>query len=198
MSQTIIIITGCGYIIRTIPDNDDKNYVIESSISECSGTETSSAAIWHHAGNIKINNINTSNHQITEYAAYMIEFPTGNAYMSYITTSNTSSSKTAGMLNSYGNFFISYCNYLDNEINGFDSPLIMCSPPCGFSYCSFMRNKGNKIFFDGPFIDHCYFKDNSGYQGNIESGEPLDSAISHYTSFFKVVNFESFVNLISR
>ncbi|EAY11419.1 hypothetical protein TVAG_418560 [Trichomonas vaginalis G3] len=128
--------------------------------------------------------MNTSNHEITRDAAYLIQSPTGTGILNLTTAFNTSSKEEAGMFNYDGTFKITKCNYLSNTYTGSDNGIIYCNNQCTFLDCSFMNNKGNKFFSGNPSINHCYFKDNevSDYPNNINSVDPLDSFISHYTT----------------
>ncbi|EAY11413.1 hypothetical protein TVAG_418500 [Trichomonas vaginalis G3] len=171
---------GCGYCIDFA--SSKKNYAFESSVSSCSGY---GGAFSHYQGYIQVSNMNTSNHEITYDAAYLIQFPTGTGILNLTTAFNTSSKEEAGMFNNDGTFKITKCNYLSNTYTGSDNGIIICDyGTCTFFDCSFMNNKGNKFFYGNPNINHCYFKDNevSDYPNNIDSVDPLDSFISHYTT----------------
>ena len=171
---------GCGYCIQFAYSK--KSYAFESSVSSCSGK---GGAFWHYQGYIQVSNMNTSNHEITRDAAYCIQSPTGTGILNLTTAFNTSSKLEAGMIDNVGTFKITKCNYLSNTYTGNSIGIKACeSSTCTFLDCSFMNNKGNKLFSDPTIIDHCYFKDNelSDDPNNINSVDPLDSFISHYTT----------------
>ena len=66
--------SGCGYYIQSAQNSYNKSYAFESSVSQCSGTFYS---FYHWHGDIKVNNMNTSYHEITKYAGYSIQNPSG-------------------------------------------------------------------------------------------------------------------------
>ncbi|EAX90973.1 hypothetical protein TVAG_051740 [Trichomonas vaginalis G3] len=130
--------------------------------------------------------MNTSNHVTTRCAAYGIQSPTETGIINFTTASNTSSTEQGGIFNSQNTINIIKCNYLYNSYTGSINGLILNSGTVTFSNCSFIRNKGNFLFSDKPYIIHCYFKDNdikrisSDNNVYIDPGEPFDSYLSHY------------------
>ncbi|EAX87161.1 hypothetical protein TVAG_151520 [Trichomonas vaginalis G3] len=176
---------GCGYSINPYLGSNSKNYAFESSVSQCSGYF---ASFYHFFGDIKVSNMNTSYHEINQYAAYVIAYPKGTGIINFTTASNTSSTKYAGIRNS-GNFNFTKCNYLNNEYTGSDNAIIFCSSSSKYSSCSFIGNKGNYLFNKKPTIDNCYFNNNvvnqtiSNNADTFDSIEPLDSFISHYSTY---------------
>ena len=173
---------GCAYEIELPYESDCKSYAFECSISQCYGDNS---AFYHFQGDIRINNMNSSYHGITEYAAYGIQYPTELGYINFTTASNTSSLGMGGMMN-LGNIAIINCNYLNNEYRGVDKGIIYCSRTCTYSNCSFIGNKENYLFYFNPSFENCYFNENTVRQTfyddslTIETMEPLDSTISHY------------------
>ncbi|EAY07661.1 hypothetical protein TVAG_273450 [Trichomonas vaginalis G3] len=135
--------------------------------------------------------MNTSYHYEIKYCpAYNIQDPEETGIINFTTASNTSSTEDGGICN-FGNFNFTKCNYLNNEYTGSDNAMILCYSFCTYSNCSFIGNKVNHLFYEKPkAIDNCYFKNNNvtvrtvhhGYSGIFESGDSLDSFISHYTT----------------
>ncbi|EAX92323.1 hypothetical protein TVAG_200590 [Trichomonas vaginalis G3] len=171
---------GCGYYIWSVKNSNSKSYAFESSVSQCSGI---SASLYHLRGDIKVSNMNTSYHEITQVAAYSIQVPTGTGIINFTTASNASSTDYAVIENSIGKFNITKCNYLNNEYTGSTNGIIYCSSSCTYSSCSFIGNKGNYLFNKKPTIDNCYFNNNEVRQTTFDSIEPLDSFISHYSTY---------------
>ncbi|EAY10650.1 hypothetical protein TVAG_157270 [Trichomonas vaginalis G3] len=134
--------------------------------------------------------MNTSYHyEITECAAYRIHSSKEAEIINFTTISNTSSKKQ-GVLANYGNLNIKKCNYLNNEDTNNGDAIIWCDTSCTYSNCSFIGNKGNYLFAVKPTFDNCYFNNNDVNQTlkfdffpeTFETGYPLDSFISHYTT----------------
>ncbi|EAX90570.1 hypothetical protein TVAG_376260 [Trichomonas vaginalis G3] len=176
---------GCGYEIYSVENSNNKSYAFESSISQCNGHH---ASFYHFHGDIKVSNMNTSYHnEITWFAAYIMQDPTGTGIINFTTASNISS-PNAGMANS-GDLNITKCNYLNNDCRKSNS-IFSLYGSVTYSSCSFIGNKGNYLFENKPTIDNCYFNNNNVTQtiynnaDTFDSIEPLDSFISHYSTYY--------------
>ncbi|EAY02358.1 hypothetical protein TVAG_054560 [Trichomonas vaginalis G3] len=134
--------------------------------------------------------MNTSNHKITTYAAYVITDPTETGIINFTTASNTSSTEVGSLFNS--RFNITKCNYLNNELTGSNNAIISCSSSSTtFLNCSFIGNKGNYLFDVKPnIVDNCYFNENNVTQTvrynsvSFKSIQPFDFNISHYSTYY--------------
>ncbi|EAY14798.1 hypothetical protein TVAG_219810 [Trichomonas vaginalis G3] len=180
--------TGGAYYIDNNGNSDQKIYAFESSVSQCSA---STAAFYNIGSKIEISNMNTSYHNIANTGAFSIEYAEirKSGIMNLTTVSNVTSSLWAAM-SCYSLFKFTKCNYLNNECSGNTNSVIYSSQSGHYSNCSFIRNKANSMFREYPInINNCYFKDNevikASYRGNgrIVIGEPLDSIISHYSTY---------------
>ncbi|EAX90572.1 hypothetical protein TVAG_376280 [Trichomonas vaginalis G3] len=150
-----------------------------------------SSSFGHCYGDIQVSNMNTSYHEITSYAAYSIDFPTGTGIINFTTASNTSSTEIAGIYNSEGEYSITKSNYLNNEYTGSDFAIIWCTSSTKYSSCSFIGNKGIYLFFPEPkSVYSCFFNNNNvirainNYPDTFDSVEQLDSFISHYSTYY--------------
>ncbi|EAY10677.1 hypothetical protein TVAG_157540 [Trichomonas vaginalis G3] len=180
---------GCAYYIYSENRNIYKNYALECSVSQCSGYYDILA---HYYGDIKVSNLNSSYQEITKYSGYCIGYPSVRGIINFTTVSNTSSSEEGVMYNTDGySFDIIKCNFINNQYTSTHFAFIGCGSSTNYSNCSFIENKAEERFFYGlPFFKNCYFHENTyvEFTGrsmdeppvSIESGEPLDSLLTHY------------------
>ncbi|EAX82990.1 hypothetical protein TVAG_326020 [Trichomonas vaginalis G3] len=134
--------------------------------------------------------MNTSYHKIINTAAFATQYPSRKGILNFTTAFNTSSTDQSGV--TYIGYYINTkCNFIKNECTESAQFVIYPYGVCTFLNSSFIENVGKYLFAILPTIENCYFGENDVEEPvsndqtlNTDHNEPLDSYISHYSTFY--------------
>ena len=193
--------SGSHSYIKVTNDDNHKNFVIESSITQNTGD---TAVLYHSFGSLLFSSINISDSKLEWNAAFASSEPFSLSTTNFSNFDNISSDYQSCFYHKSNDQNFYFCNFIDNIVsqNRYGIFYVFLAK-LSINRCFFKGNKASKLFFinlGSATANECHFESDNTFErnGNIVMGKSRKTMKFKENLTPKIFSFRSLFSYFSR